>query len=88
MSDREIRSCYLLLKGNFSFNVVALPTPRCLYFRAVPIRFGQGWVRVRQETYPCHTPKDLLRAMREAGLIRAKAETFLNGQVEAYLKRQ
>jgi len=81
MTDREIKTLHRLLKGNFSFNSVTMPASGCIVFRGVPLRFGPSWVRVRQETYPCHKPEDVLPALVAAGLIRQKAADFLLKQL-------
>lgn len=87
MTDIEIKAVLRLLKGNFSFNSVTMPAPGCIVFRAVPLRFGKGWLRVLEETYPCHKPEDVLPALVAAGLIRQKAADFLLKQLPFHIKQ-
>lgn len=87
MTDREIRAVHRLLKGNYSFIVVTMPAPTCIVFRDVPLRFGPGWIRLREETYPCHQPEDVIQALLAAGLIRKKAADFLIAQLPFHLNK-
>jgi hypothetical protein len=87
MTDKEIKAVHRMLKGNYSFNTVLMPAPGCILFRAVPLRFGPGWIRVRQETYPCHGPEDVLPALVAAGLIRPQAADFLMKQLPFHIKQ-
>lgn len=87
MTDREIRAVYRLLKGNYSLCVTTMPAPTCILFREVPLRFGPGWIRLREETYPCHQPEDVIRAIRASGLIRQKAADFLIAQLPFHLNK-
>lgn len=87
MTDRDIRAVHRLLKGNYSLNVVIMPTPTCILFRGVPLRFGPGWVRMRQETFPCHQPEDVIKALLESGLIRQRAADFLIAQLPFHINK-
>lgn len=87
MSDLEIKGLYKMLKANYSHCAVILPAPSCIIFRGVPLRFGRGWVRLKQETYPCQQPGDVIRILLSVKLISEKALIYLNSQIPYFINK-
>jgi hypothetical protein len=87
MTDHEIAATVEVLKGNFYYNTIMLITPRCLNFRGHTIRFRQGWVNLRNQSYTCNCPLDLLKAMASTGIIRRKSVDFIHNQIQIKLNK-
>ncbi len=88
MNEREIQATFHILKGNYHRQPPQLIGPRCLVFAGEALRINPGWVNLREQAFPCHSPLELLEVMAKADLIRQRSVNGLNADITMYLNRQ